>query len=257
MITRGSSRTSRRARRSSSTTHSGSRATPTPVSAPPSKCCPRQRRAQTWSCTGIGPQPAGFRFLHGVQESISSAPSTGAGAAGEAWDLFLPTIKRRENMSRFAGKVVLFTGGNVGIGRAAAEAFAREGAVVVISARREAEGIAAVERIQAAGGAASFVRADVSREEEVPALVAQTVNAHGRLDVVFNNAGIEGKLGPVGSLSSSPRRLRTQSSRLPLRKRSRNDSPCHPQRYSRPRILGCLDRTVSSPRSGLAVARRP
>lgn len=106
-------------------------------------------------------------------------------------------------MSRFAGKVVLVTGGNVGIGRAAAEAFAREGAVVVISARREAEGIAAVERIQAAGGAASFVRADVSREEEVAALVAQTVSAHGRLDVVFNNAGIEGKLGPIGTLAAA------------------------------------------------------
>lgn len=104
-------------------------------------------------------------------------------------------------MKRFTGKVVLVTGGSVGIGRAAAEAFAREGAAVVISARRAAEGVAAAERIQAAGGVASFVRADVTSEGDVAALVAETVKQHGRLDVVFNNAGVEGKLGPIATLS--------------------------------------------------------
>ena len=94
-------------------------------------------------------------------------------------------------MKRFEGKVVLVTGGNVGIGRATAEAFAREGARVVISARREVEGIAAVTGIQAAGGTASFVRADVAIEADVKALVEQVIGKHGRLDVVFNNAGIE------------------------------------------------------------------
>lgn len=106
-------------------------------------------------------------------------------------------------MKRFEGKVVLVTGGNVGIGRATAEAFAREGARVVISARREVEGIAAVKGIQAAGGTASFVRADVAIEADVKALVEQVIGKHGRLDVVFNNAGIEGKLGPIGTLTAA------------------------------------------------------
>lgn len=103
-------------------------------------------------------------------------------------------------MKRFEGKVVLVTGGSVGIGLGAAEAFAREGAKVVISARREAEGISAVKKIQAAGGTASFVRADVANETDVIAMVQHAVSKFGGLDVVFNNAGVEGKLGPIETL---------------------------------------------------------
>jgi NAD(P)-dependent dehydrogenase (short-subunit alcohol dehydrogenase family) len=106
-------------------------------------------------------------------------------------------------MKRFESKVVLVTGGNVGIGKAAALAFAREGAKVVVAARRESEGVAAVKEIQAAGGTASFVRADVASEKDVANMIASTVKAFGKLDVVFNNAGIEGKLGPIGTLSAS------------------------------------------------------
>jgi NAD(P)-dependent dehydrogenase (short-subunit alcohol dehydrogenase family) len=106
-------------------------------------------------------------------------------------------------MKRFEGKVVVVTGGSVGIGRAAALAFAREGAKVVVSARREAEGIDAVRRIQEAGGTASFVRADVSSEADVAAMIGYAVKTYGRLDVVFNNAGIEGKLGPIETLTAS------------------------------------------------------
>jgi len=106
-------------------------------------------------------------------------------------------------MKRFEGKVVLVTGGSVGIGRATALAFAREGAKVVISARREAEGVAAVKEIQAAGGSASFVRADVASEADVKAMVAHAVAQFGKLDVVFNNAGIEGKIGPIDTLSAA------------------------------------------------------
>jgi NAD(P)-dependent dehydrogenase (short-subunit alcohol dehydrogenase family) len=104
-------------------------------------------------------------------------------------------------MQTFQGKVVLVTGGSVGIGRGAAEAFAREGAAVVIAARRETEGIAAVKAIQASGGKASFVRADVASEADVIAMVAHAVKTFGRLDVVFNNAGVEGKLGPIETLT--------------------------------------------------------
>jgi len=103
-------------------------------------------------------------------------------------------------MNRFEKKVVLVTGGSVGIGKATALAFAREGAKVVVAARRENEGVAVVKAIQASGGNASFVRADVSVEADVASMVAHVVKTFGKLDVVFNNAGVEGKLGPIGTL---------------------------------------------------------
>lgn len=92
------------------------------------------------------------------------------------------------------GKVVLITGGNSGIGRAAALAFAGEGAKVVISARGVERGEQVAREIRAAGGQATFVRADVARPEDVEALVARTVEAYGRLDCAFNNAATEGVL---------------------------------------------------------------
>jgi NAD(P)-dependent dehydrogenase (short-subunit alcohol dehydrogenase family) len=108
----------------------------------------------------------------------------------------------KERAMRFENKVVLVTGGNVGIGRATALAFAKQGAKVVVSARREPEGIAAVKEIQAAGGAAAFVRADVALEADVQALIGQVKKLYGRLDVVFNNAGVEGKVGPIETLTA-------------------------------------------------------
>jgi NAD(P)-dependent dehydrogenase (short-subunit alcohol dehydrogenase family) len=106
-------------------------------------------------------------------------------------------------MRKFENKVVLVTGGNAGIGKATALAFAREGAKVVITARREPEGIAAVKEIEAAGGVASFVRADVAVEADVVRAIEHTISRYGRLDVVFNNAGIEGKNGPIDTLTSA------------------------------------------------------
>jgi NAD(P)-dependent dehydrogenase (short-subunit alcohol dehydrogenase family) len=99
-------------------------------------------------------------------------------------------------MSRFAKKVVLVTGGTSGIGAVTAKAFAREGATVVVSGRRAAEGQAVVQAITAAGGTASFIAADVSKESDIIALVNATIATHGRLDVAFNNAGVE-LTGPV------------------------------------------------------------
>lgn len=93
-------------------------------------------------------------------------------------------------MAELTGKVVLVTGGTSGIGRAAAIAAAAAGAKVVVSGRREAEGAETVSRIAADGGEARFVRADGAIEEEVRALVDATVEAYGRLDAAFNNAGI-------------------------------------------------------------------
>ena len=95
----------------------------------------------------------------------------------------------------FEGKVALVTGGGSGIGRAAALAFADAGARVVVSGRREAEGIETIALIKKAGGQGTFIRGDVSNEADVEKLVAQTVKTFGRLDAAFNNAGIEGEVG--------------------------------------------------------------
>jgi NAD(P)-dependent dehydrogenase (short-subunit alcohol dehydrogenase family) len=86
------------------------------------------------------------------------------------------------------GKVAIVTGASSGIGRAAAILFAREKAKVVLAARRSSEGENVAKEIRAAGGTAVFVRADVSRAEEVKALVEQTVSNYGRLDCAVNSA---------------------------------------------------------------------
>jgi NAD(P)-dependent dehydrogenase (short-subunit alcohol dehydrogenase family) len=94
-------------------------------------------------------------------------------------------------MTRFAGKVALVIGGTSGIGKATAIAFGKEGAKVVLSGRRAAEGEKVAEEIRAAGGDAIFVQADVAKEADVKNLVEKTVAKYGRLDVAFNNAGVE------------------------------------------------------------------
>jgi NAD(P)-dependent dehydrogenase (short-subunit alcohol dehydrogenase family) len=99
---------------------------------------------------------------------------------------------------RFAGSVVIITGGGTGIGRATALAFAREGASVVIGNRDAERGAATVATIAAAGGVARFVPTDVARPEDVARLIAAAVTEFGRLDVLFNNAGTFGPLGLLG-----------------------------------------------------------
>jgi NAD(P)-dependent dehydrogenase (short-subunit alcohol dehydrogenase family) len=95
------------------------------------------------------------------------------------------------------GKVVLVTGGTSGIGRETAVLFARTGAKVVIAGRREIEGEGTTELVRAAGGEGLFVKVDVSKAAEVEALIQKTVERFGRLDVAFNNAGIEGVWVPI------------------------------------------------------------
>ena len=93
--------------------------------------------------------------------------------------------------------VVLITGALTGIGRATAEAFAREGAKVVISGRNAEAGEAVATELRALGSEAHFIRADVRHEDDVKALVDGTVAKFGRLDIAVNNAGTEGHFGPI------------------------------------------------------------
>jgi len=93
--------------------------------------------------------------------------------------------------------VVLITGALTGIGRAAAVTFAKEGARVVVSGRRDKEGQELVAELQALGAEAIFVRTDVRNDDDVRKLVDQTINRFGRLDIAVNNAGTEGSPGPV------------------------------------------------------------
>lgn len=95
-------------------------------------------------------------------------------------------------MGLFQGKVALVTGGGSGIGRATAIAFAREGARVVIASRRVVQGEETISLIRDRGGEAIFVKTDVSESAQVEAMLTQTINAFGRLDCAFNNAGIVG-----------------------------------------------------------------
>jgi NAD(P)-dependent dehydrogenase (short-subunit alcohol dehydrogenase family) len=95
------------------------------------------------------------------------------------------------------GQVVLITGALTGIGRATALAFAREGAKVVVSGRRDEEGRKLEAELRALGIEAEYVRSDVRHEEDVRNLIDRTVTRFGRLDVAVNNAGTEGKPGPV------------------------------------------------------------
>jgi NAD(P)-dependent dehydrogenase (short-subunit alcohol dehydrogenase family) len=93
--------------------------------------------------------------------------------------------------------VVLITGALTGIGRATALAFARAGARLVVSGRRDEAGHALVKELRALGLEAEFVNADVRNEEDVRSLIDHTMKRFGRLDVAVNNAGTEGQLGPV------------------------------------------------------------
>lgn len=103
--------------------------------------------------------------------------------------------------NQLAGKVALVTGASSGIGKATALFYAREGAKVVVSDIAEDKGQQVVEEINRAGGEATFVKADVSNPQDCEQLVQQTVDAFGRLDVAFNNAGIGGESNPVGDMS--------------------------------------------------------
>ena len=98
--------------------------------------------------------------------------------------------------------VVLITGALTGIGRATAIAFAREGARLAVSGRKEAEGKALEDELRGLGAEAEFIVADVRHEKDISSLVDRAVARFGRLDVAINNAGTEGKPGPLTDVSA-------------------------------------------------------
>src|SRR5271163_3784526 len=100
-------------------------------------------------------------------------------------------------MANLNGKVGIVTGGGTGIGRATALAMARAGAAVVIGNRDAAKGEEVVALIRQAGGRAVFQKTDVSRPADVRALVESSVAEFGRLDMAFNNAGVDGQQVPL------------------------------------------------------------
>jgi NAD(P)-dependent dehydrogenase (short-subunit alcohol dehydrogenase family) len=107
------------------------------------------------------------------------------------------SIEDRPRGNRVEGKVVVVTGAGSGIGRAAAVLLAREGARVVVANRSPKKGEETVDRITSAGGEARFLQTDVSREADCVRLIASTIEAYGKLDVLVNNAAIypRGTLG--------------------------------------------------------------
>ncbi|MEV6561328.1 SDR family NAD(P)-dependent oxidoreductase [Nocardia sp. NPDC051756] len=136
------------------------------------------------------PQPSRRRLL-GTMAASGLAVGAAAGLAGVALGTdsnppkFTPTALRR-----FEGKTVLITGATSGIGAAAARLFAAEGGRVAFCGRREDRGRAVEREIRAAGGEATYIRADVLVEEDIRNFVDATVKTYGGLDVAFNNAGI-------------------------------------------------------------------
>jgi NAD(P)-dependent dehydrogenase (short-subunit alcohol dehydrogenase family) len=98
-------------------------------------------------------------------------------------------------------KTVIITGAASGIGKATAELFSKEDANVIVSDIQETEGNSVVKEIIAGGGKASFFKTDVSKPEEMEALVNYAIKTYGKLDVAVNNAGIGGELNPVADMS--------------------------------------------------------
>jgi NAD(P)-dependent dehydrogenase (short-subunit alcohol dehydrogenase family) len=141
---------------------------------------------------GNGKGPGRRQVLTGAGTLAAAAALGGASAAAAPAEGKPPPAKR------FAGKVVLITGGTSGIGAATARAFAREGAAVVICGRREGLGKEVEREARAKGGKVTYVRADVREHAQVADLVARTEEIYGPIDIAFNNAGIE---GPFTTLS--------------------------------------------------------
>ena len=136
-------------------------------------------------------------------------------------------------MGRLDGKVAVITGGNSGVGAATAKLFAKEGATVVITARREAALKEVADEITAAGGEVYAVSTDISKPEDPEALMQKVMDKYGKIDILVNNAGIlEQGLKPIDRfLDEDMDRIRSGFvSPLPLHPAS-SEAPCHRALY--------------------------
>jgi len=104
-------------------------------------------------------------------------------------------------MDRLKNKIALITGASSGFGREAAILFAREGASVALADLDESGGSDAASEIASRGGRAIFIRTDVSRPAQIKAMIDETLSVFGRLDVLFNNAGVPMSATPVGDVT--------------------------------------------------------
>jgi NAD(P)-dependent dehydrogenase (short-subunit alcohol dehydrogenase family) len=109
--------------------------------------------------------------------------------------------KEVQEMGKLDGKVALITGAGSGIGRSTSLLFAKEGAKISVADLNPAGGRQTVRAIKKAGGEAIFVKVDVRKTADVQRMVARTVDSYGRLDILYNNAGISGVRAPVAELS--------------------------------------------------------
>ena len=117
---------------------------------------------------------------------------TATNQTSQATEALTPSQTMAANSEgRFSGKVVLITGATSGIGEVTAKAFAREGANVYFCGRREELGLQVENQIRSEGGEATYMKADVRNASEVQAFVDACIAQYGRLDVAFNNAGID------------------------------------------------------------------
>lgn len=146
-------------------------------------------------------QNAGRNFLKGLSRrrvllgSVGVAGVAASMVSGRAQANTQEPIASQQgpanSRGRFAGKVVLITGATSGIGEGTAYAFAREGAKVFFCGRREKLGKQVEAKIKGFGGEATYMRADVRNEVDVKAFIDGCVQKYGRIDIAFNNAGID------------------------------------------------------------------